>query len=84
MLIGDITLRNRFLAAYAAIRRTGVVPHAEVVEFVRARKLHGRGIGWIDAHLLASTLVERCSLWTADAKLASVATELRVAHTPAR
>ncbi|MGQ0734350.1 MAG: hypothetical protein ACT4QD_11910 [Acidobacteriota bacterium] len=31
--------------------------HAEVVAFVRDRKLNGRGIGWIDAHLLASALV---------------------------
>jgi hypothetical protein len=54
--------------------------HDEVAEFVTARGLRGRGIGWIDAHLLASTLVERCSLWTADAPLAILARELRVAH----
>jgi len=36
-----------------------VVSHAEVVAFVHDRKLHGRGIGWIDAHLLASALVGR-------------------------
>lgn len=85
LLIGDVgRARSKLLAAYAEIHRARTVPHAEVVEFVEARKLHGRGIGWIDAHLLASTVVERCTLWTADASLADLAAELRVAHAPTR
>jgi predicted nucleic acid-binding protein len=56
------------------------VPHREVVEFVRDRRLHGRGIGWIDAHLLASALVGRVPLWTADPRLAVVATELGIGY----
>jgi len=54
------------------------------VEFVQGRQLQGRGIGWVDAHLLASTLVERGRLWTADASLADVAAELHVAYAPTR
>ena len=83
LLIGDRGGRSRLLLAYARIHQARPVPHHEVVEFVRARKLKGRGIGWIDAHLLASTLTERCTLWTADDDLASLATELRVAYSPA-
>jgi hypothetical protein len=56
------------------------VPHREVVEFARARALHGRGIGWIDVHLLASAIVGRFSLWTADGPLATLARELAVEH----
>ena len=84
LLIGDAGGRTRFLAAYAEIRRAGTIPHAEVMELVRTRKLQGRGIGWIDAHLLAATLVERGQLWTADASLADVAAELRITYTPTR
>jgi predicted nucleic acid-binding protein len=76
--------RAELLEAYAEIHRACTVPHAEVVEFVEARRLHGRGIGWIDAHLLASTVVERCTLWTADASLADLAADLRVARVPDR
>lgn len=83
ILIGDGGGRTGLLAAYARIQLAGAVPHAEVVEFVKARRLHGRGIGWIDAHLLASTVVERCSLWTADSSLANLAVELRVAYAAA-
>jgi predicted nucleic acid-binding protein len=83
LLIGDRAGRRRLLEAYALIHRASAVPHDEVVEFVRARKLMGRGLGWMDAHLLASTLTERCTLWTADDDLAGLATELRIAHSPA-
>jgi hypothetical protein len=41
--------------------------------------LWGRGIGWVDAHLLASVLLDRIRLWTLDARLARVARELGVA-----
>jgi hypothetical protein len=37
---------------------------APSIAFVRDRKLHGRGVGWIDVHLLASALVARLELWT--------------------
>jgi predicted nucleic acid-binding protein len=66
------------LADYVVMHRSPAVPHDEVVEFVRRRRLHGRGIGWIDAHLLASALVGRVDLWTADPRLAAVATELGI------
>jgi predicted nucleic acid-binding protein len=86
LLIGDSCgrARTRLLAAYSEIHRARTVAHAEVVEFVESRQLRGRGIGWVDAHLLASTMVERCTLWTADASLADLAAELRVAHTATR
>lgn len=83
LLIGDAgRSRKRLLEAYAKIHRARTVPHVEVVEFVAARQLHGRDVGWIDVHLLASAVVERCTLWSADASLADLAAELHVAHTP--
>jgi hypothetical protein len=51
-----------------------------VVAFVRNRRIHGRGIGWIDAHLLASSLVGRLKLWTTDPRLMAAAKELGVAY----
>lgn len=82
LLIGDKGGRRQLLASYALIDHAPMVPHAEVVAFVRARKLHGRGVSWIDTHLLASALVADVTLWTADAALASVARELNIAHDP--
>jgi predicted nucleic acid-binding protein len=78
LLIGDKGGRAQLLADYALMRHAPFVPHREIVEFARRRRLHGRGIGWIDTHLLASALVSHMELWTADPRLASVATELGV------
>lgn len=80
LLIGERGGRRELLTAYERIHQASVVPHREVVEFVRARNLHGRGVGWIDIHLLASALVGRFSLWTADSRLSTVAAELGIAY----
>lgn len=80
LLIGDRGGRKALLANCERMDQAPLVPHAEVVAFVRHRKLNGRGIGWIDAHLLASALVGRLKLWTADSPLAAVATELGIAY----
>jgi predicted nucleic acid-binding protein len=80
LLIGDRGGRKELLANYERMDQAPVVPHLEVVAFVRDRKLHGRGIGWIDAHLLASALVGRLRLWTTDPALAMVARELGIAY----
>jgi len=65
---------------YAQMHQAPVVPHDDMVAFVQGRGLRGRGVGWIDAHLLASALVGRLKLWTADAQLAGVAAELGIGY----
>jgi predicted nucleic acid-binding protein len=80
LLVGDRGGRKALLSDYDRMDRAPLVSHAEVVAFVRDRKLNGRGIGWIDAHLLASALVAQVTLWTADAALATIATELGISY----
>ena len=73
--------RGRLLADYSRMSSVQTVAHAEVVEFVRVRRLHGRGVGWIDIHLLAAAVVAGVRLWTVDERLAGFARELGVAWT---
>lgn len=80
LLIGDRGGRHALLASYQQMDRVPTIPHDDVAAFVRARKAHARGIGWIDAHLLASALVAGVQLWTADAPLRVIAEELGVAY----
>jgi predicted nucleic acid-binding protein len=80
LLIGDKGGRRQLLANYEQMHRAPSVPHRDVIEFVLDRRLHGRGIGWIDAHLLASALVGRLKLWTTDPRLAVLARELGIAY----
>jgi predicted nucleic acid-binding protein len=80
LLVGDRGGRQKLLRSYERMEQIPTVPHSEVVAFVRARKLHGRGIGWIDAHLLASALVGGVRLYTADGPLGTIADELGIAY----
>jgi predicted nucleic acid-binding protein len=80
LLVGDPGGRKRMLSLYQQFSFAPTIAHQEVVSLVGVRRLFGRGIGWIDAHLLASCLVARIRLYTADAALAGVAAELGIAH----
>ena len=80
LLIGDRGGRRALLAAYGRMNQAAMVPHRDVAAFVRDRELHGRGVGWIDVHLLASAIVSRLQLWTADPRFSSVAKEFGVAY----
>lgn len=78
LLVGDRGGRARFLAVYSQMHWAKVVPHEDVVALVQSRKLHGQGVGWVDAHLLASALVDGVSLWTVDDALRKAARALGV------
>lgn len=80
LLIGDRGGRRKLLAAYEQMHQASTIPHSDVVAFVRHRGLHGRGVGWIDIHLLASAIVGRLQLWTADPRFSAVANELGIAY----
>ncbi len=80
LLIGDKGGRKQLLDDYDRMHRAQPIPHREVVTFVRARQLHGRGVGWIDVQLLASAVAGHLKLWTADANFAAVAQTLAVAY----
>jgi hypothetical protein len=82
-VIGELacgTLRRRveILAMLKALPEADFLGHEEVLNFLEARRLYGYGIGWVDAHLLASTLLTGCALWTLDKPLRRAAATLNV------
>jgi hypothetical protein len=78
LLIGDRGGRPALLHKYKKLPYARTVPHSDVVSLAHIRKLHGRGVGWFDSHLLASALVEGMKVWTADPRFAAIAEELGV------
>ncbi len=80
LLMGDRGGRRTFLPHFEKLHKASQVSHHEAIEFVRQRRLYGRGIGWVDAHLLASAVIDRLRIWTADQRLATIAEELNLAH----
>jgi hypothetical protein len=63
---GNLGNRSRILSDLQALPSAVTATHEEVMRLVEGRKLWGVGIGWVDAHLLASTLLSNCHLWTLD------------------
>ncbi len=60
-----------------------VASPAEALGFIDRHALAGRGVGYIDVHLLASArITRRTLLWTRDRRLAAIASELGVGHGP--
>ncbi len=54
--------------------------HSDVLRLLEQHALWNKGIGWIDAHLLASALLTGCGLWTLDRPLRAVAGRLHVSY----
>jgi len=75
---GTLRRRQEIISLLQALPEVPVVGHEEVLHFVEARRLMGSGIGWIDAHLLASALFAGTSLWTLDLRLERVAASVGV------
>jgi hypothetical protein len=71
-------MRNRaeILELLQALPQVLVAEHDEVMHFVDERPLYGRGIGWIDVHLLASASLSKTRLWTTDRSLKRAAEQL--------
>jgi hypothetical protein len=76
--LGAISPRTDVLRRLAQLRTPRIAQHTEVLGLIDRVPLWGRGIGWVDAHLLASALLERVRLWTLDRALATIARELSV------
>jgi predicted nucleic acid-binding protein len=70
--------RGEILSMLKALPEAKLLEHDEVMAFLEAQRLYGRGIGWVDAHLLASTLLTGCMIWTFDKPLRKAAAVLNV------
>jgi hypothetical protein len=85
LVIGEIAMGNlreraQVLGSLRALPAAVVASDDEVMAFVERERLYGRGVGYVDAHLLASArLTPDTSLWTLDRRLADVATRMGVA-----
>lgn len=75
---GNLEDRQEILSMLKALPEAHVAEHDELLRFVEARRLYGRGLGWVDVHLLASALLTGCTLWTFDKPLRRAAARLNV------
>ena len=73
---GNLRERARILGLLERLPGVPVATHAEALELVESRRLAGRGLGWVDVHLLASALLGPAALWSLDRPLAAAARQL--------
>jgi hypothetical protein len=80
LAMGNLNRRDPVLTALRKLPEALVAREEEVLQFVAARRLFGRGIGYIDAHLLTSVqLTPGASLWTRDKRMLEIAGKLGLA-----
>ena len=72
---GNLRNRNQVLDLLQGLPTAVVARDSEVLLLIERGKLMGRGIGYVDAHLLAAAKLSRCGLWTQDRRLAGLAQE---------
>ena len=75
---GSIKNRNEILALLESLPMAIMVEHAEVLKFIENRKLIGKGLGYVDVHLLASAILSDSLMWSLDKKLSKIALELNI------
>lgn len=75
---GNLKNRSKILGMLASLPSIPIAEYDEVLNFISRHKIQGKGIGWIDAHLLASTYLAKCRVWTLDKALLKIANNLKV------
>lgn len=76
LALGVLKRREEILGLLSEMPQAPVASHAEVLRFVDRRRLMGKGIGYIDAHLLAASALAHARIWTLDLPLRRLADSL--------
>ncbi|HMB95607.1 MAG TPA: PIN domain-containing protein [Tepidisphaeraceae bacterium] len=84
-IVGELAcgwLKNRqtILTFLSKLPQATSAAHDEVLDLLQSRQLFAKGIGWIDAHLLAATLLSHSRIWTTDRHLMKSAHDMNIAE----
>jgi predicted nucleic acid-binding protein len=82
-IIGELacgTMRNRvqILSLLQSIPMAETAEHSDVMQFIDHNRLTGKGLGYVDVHLLTSAVLTGVPLWTLDKKLQQASGRLRI------
>ena len=77
---GNLPQRTGTLHDLDCLNKADVCLDKEVLNFLETHQLSGQGIGYIDAHLLASAIISDYPLWTRDKRLAELTKKLDCAY----
>jgi predicted nucleic acid-binding protein len=79
LALGSLNQRKKVLADLDMLPVVKIARASEVRELIERRSLYSRGLGYIDAHLIASVLLTPgTALWTRDKRLRMATESLRI------
>ncbi len=79
LALGNLGRRSVTLRVLHALPKSEQATTREVLRLVEANALFGRGVGWVDCHLLAAVRMQPdLSLWTRDKRLFAAAQDLNL------
>jgi hypothetical protein len=77
---GFIENRKEIFSLLRSLPPAVEVAQDEAMAFLERHRLMGRGLGWVDVHLMASAILSGTSLWTLDKKLKLESLRLGIAY----
>jgi predicted nucleic acid-binding protein len=75
---GNLKKRSRILSLLNALPSVKLATHEEAMRFIDLRNLMGKGLGYVDVHLLSSAILSETPILTYDQKLRSIAAKLNL------
>lgn len=81
---GNLKNRTRLISLLQALPMAIEADHTEVLGLIEKNSISGKGLSYIDVHLLSPALLSGVSLWTLDRRLAEAARRLNHAWPPRR
>jgi len=78
---GNLQRRSGILSDLSKLPCALSAESDEVLSLIERHRLFGKGIGWIDAHLLTSALLTHCRLWSDDVRLHEAAVGFKIEKT---
>jgi predicted nucleic acid-binding protein len=73
---GNLSNRTEILSLLQALPLVNHAEHGEVMQFIENYKLMGKGLGYVDMHLIASAVLSKVPIWTLDKKLKDISSKL--------
>jgi predicted nucleic acid-binding protein len=77
---GNLINRKEIISLLRSLPQAFVATSNEVLTFIEGRHLAGKGLGYVDVHLLAASILTGVALWTSDKQLHSAALDLNLAY----
>ena len=84
-IVGELACGNlkdrAVILSYLELLPMGIVAqHEEVLAFIENNRFMGKGLGYVDVHLIASAVLTGVNIWTRDKRLAQVADHLHIKY----